>query len=76
MTKEKAGKPSGVFRILNNPPLCGEGWLKAHLADHTHEEIEALTIEIGCDNKWLPPVSVADKKGTVNTIVRRLKGGT
>lgn len=58
-----------LFRIPTNP-LCGEDWLKAHLADHTPEEIEALTIEVGYDNRWLPPVSVSDKRGTTKAIIR------
>lgn len=65
-------KPSrGItVRIPSNPPLCGEDWLKAHLADHTTEEIETLTIEIACDNRWLPPVSLANKRGAVKAIMR------
>jgi len=56
------------FRIASNP-LCGDDWLRAHLIDHTPEEIGALTIEIGCNGNQLPPVSVADKKGTVKAIL-------
>ena len=59
------------FRIPNNPPLCGEDWLKAHLEDHTPEEIEALTIEVGCENGWLPPVTVSDKRGKVKMFMRK-----
>jgi hypothetical protein len=61
----KRKKPSGViaFRIPSNPPLCGEDWLREHLEDHTPEEIEALTIEIAFDNRWLQPVSVAAERG-------------
>lgn len=61
------------FRLPNGPPLCGDDWLKEHLTDYTPEEIAAQTIEIACDNKWLPPVSVADKKGTVKALVKKLR---
>jgi len=66
-------KPSrGIpFRIPSNP-LCGEDWLKTHLTDHTPEEIGALTIEIGYDNRWLPPISITSKRGTVKTITRNI----
>lgn len=65
-------KPSRVipFILPSLPTLCGEDWLKAHLGDHTSEEIEALTIKIAHGNRWFPPVSVADKKGTVKAIMR------
>lgn len=53
-------------------PLCGDDWFMAHLGDHTLEEIDALTIDIACDNRWVPPVSVADKRGTVKTIIRKI----
>lgn len=65
-------KPSRVipFILPGLPTLCGEDWLKEHLTDHSAKEIEALTIEIACDNRWLSPVSVADKRGTVKAIMR------
>jgi len=64
---------SGVvpFKIPNNPPLCGEDWLKAHLKDHTPEEIGALAIEISCGERQMPPVKTSDKRGKVKTIMRR-----
>ena len=64
---------SGVvpFKIPNNPPLCGEDWLKAHLEDHTPEEIGALAIEISCGERQMPPVKTSDKRGKVKTIMRR-----
>lgn len=55
------------------PPLCGEDWLKEHLTDHTPKEIAAQTIEIACDGRRLPPVSLADRKGAVRVMVRRLR---
>ena len=71
------GRPSkGMsFRIPNSPALCGEDWLREHLEDHTPEEIAALAIEIGCNDGWLPPVSVADKRGKVKAVVRGLSNG-
>ena len=73
ITRPKQVRPKREipFRIPNNPPLCGEVWLEAHLTDHTSEEIEALTIEIARDERWLPPVSVASKRGTIKTIMKR-----
>jgi len=65
------GIPS--LRIPSNS-LCGEDWLRAHLSDHTFEEIAALAVEISYDNKPLPPVSVSDKRGTVKTIIRNQGG--
>ena len=64
-------KPSrGIPFRIPSAALCGEDWLKAHLTDHTSEEIEALTIEIAYDNRWLAPVSMSDKRGTVKAIIR------
>jgi hypothetical protein len=61
------------FKIPNGIPLCGEDWLKEHLTDHTPDEIAAQTIEIACDGKWVPPVSLGDKKGAVKALVRGLR---
>jgi len=58
------------FAFPKSPALCGEDWVREHLNDYTPREIEALAIEISYDNNWLPPVSVADKKGKVKTLVR------
>jgi len=60
------------FKIPNNPPLCGQDWLYAHLRDHTPEEIEALSIQITAIGKSLPPVKVSDKKGLVKTRIRSI----
>lgn len=68
--------PSGLegvqkhFRGIPSNPLCGEDWLKAHLADHTPEEIGSLTIKIGYNRRLLPPIYASDKSGTVKTIMR------
>jgi len=68
-------KPSrGITaRIPSKPTLCGWDWLTEHLADHTLEEIEALTIQIAYDNSLLPLVSMSDKRGTVKTIIKNMK---
>jgi hypothetical protein len=60
------------FKIPNNPPLCSQDWLYAHLRDHTPEEIEALSIQITAIGKSLPPVKVSDKKGLVKTLIRSI----
>lgn len=59
--------------LSTTKPLCGWDWLRQHLLDHTHAEIEALTIEIGYNGRNLPPVSAADNRGTVKSIVRGLR---
>lgn len=59
--------------IRQQEPICGSDWLREHLFDHTHPEIEALSIEIGYNGRRLPPVSSADKRGAVKTIVRGLR---
>lgn len=70
--KEKALVRRTPFRMPNCPALCGDDWLRNHLNDYTPAEIEALAIEIACDNRWLPPVLVASKKGAVKALVRSL----
>ena len=65
-------KPRAIpLEIPNGEPICGRDWLEIHLNDHTVKEIEALTIEIACGNRWLP-VSVAEKKGKVKSIMREV----
>lgn len=59
------------FRIPKPPPICGDGWLREHLNDHSPEEIGALSIEVNHDGRKLPPVSVADKRGKVKAIMRK-----
>jgi hypothetical protein len=54
-------------------PLCGWDWLQQHLRDHTHTEIESLTLQIGYNNRWLPPVNSTDKRGTIKTTVKELR---
>jgi len=68
--KEKKRIVRMRFRLPNSPSLCGDDWLSKHLNDYSLGEIEALAIEIGYDNNWLPPVSVADRKGKIKTLVR------
>jgi hypothetical protein len=76
-SRSERKKPSrGIkVRIPREPSLCGEGWLQEHLNDHTPEEIGTLVIEIASNDRWLPPVSVADKRGKVKAVVRSLSNG-
>jgi hypothetical protein len=60
------------FRIPNSPVLCGEKWLQEHVHDHTPEEISALSMEIGCGSRWLPPVTLANKKTEIKAAIRSL----
>lgn len=43
-------------------PLCGSEWLREHLRDHTHTEIEALTIELSIDGLGFIPLAPEDFK--------------
>ncbi|MBA7580345.1 hypothetical protein ES708_22236 [subsurface metagenome] len=58
--------------ILNREPIGGWFWLRQHQGDHTHAEMESLSIQLGFDGKMLPPLRADTKKGTIKTIV---KGG-
>jgi len=75
-SRSERKKPSrGIkVRIPREPALSGEDWLKEHLADYTPEEIAALTIEVACNGRWLPPVSVVAERGTVKTLIRKSDG--
>jgi len=57
-------------QIRQREPIGGWDWLREQQLDHTHAEIEALSIVIGADGRMLPPVSSHDKRGVVKTIVR------
>lgn len=59
-------------KLVHYEPLCGMAWLRRHYLDHTHAEIEALTIQVGIDGRTLPPIPASTKKGAIKTIV---KGG-
>ncbi|MBU1173309.1 MAG: hypothetical protein KKD44_27395 [Proteobacteria bacterium] len=59
-------------KIPNPPALCGDDWLKEHLHDHTPEEIGALTIEVACGERRLPPVSVSDKRGKIKVMIKEV----
>jgi hypothetical protein len=72
--KKRAKVKLFQFRIPNSPVLCGEKWLQEHVHDHTPEEISALSMEIGCGSRWLPPVTLADKKTEVKAAIRSLGG--
>ena len=61
------------FKIPNPPTLCGDDWLKEHLHEHTPEEIEALTIEVACGERRLPPISVSDKRGTIKGVMKDIE---
>ena len=59
--------------VRNREPIGGWARFDQHRHDHTHKEIEALTIEIGYNGRYLPAVSGSEKKGTVKSIVRGLR---
>jgi len=56
-------------RYTISQPLCGLDWLKQHLKDHTHIEVEALTIQLSLDGKSLT-VKASDKRGIVKEVVK------
>lgn len=56
--------------ILGREPIGGIAWLDQHRHDYTHEEIEALTIQVGVDGRQLPPLPASTKRGTIKTIVK------
>lgn len=56
--------------IRNREPIGGWEWLHRHLHDHTHQEIESLSIVVGIDGKNLPPLRADSKRGTIKTIVK------
>ena len=60
-------------QIHQREPVCGMDWLRQHLWDHTHAEIEALTLEMSYNGRELPPVPAAVKKGKVKSIVKELR---
>lgn len=59
--------------LSTTKPLCGWDWLRQHLRDHSQAEIEALTLEMSYNGRNLPPVRVADKRGTVKTMSREIQ---
>jgi hypothetical protein len=69
--RAKANKILPV-KLPNNPPLCGDNWLREHLHDYSPEEIGSLSIEIGYDSKWLPSVALASGKRKVKAAIRSL----
>ena len=54
-------------------PLCGMDWLRQHLHDHTHAEIESLSIQVGIDGRTLPAVRASDTRGTIKNIVKEFR---
>jgi len=57
------------------PPLCGSTWLEEHLNDHTMEEIQAQSIQVGRDGRYLPPVTAENGDGAVKKSIRGLRNG-
>lgn len=62
-------------RYTISQPLCGMDWIRQHLHDHTHAEIEALRIELSLDGRCLAMVKSSTTRGTVKSIVNLNKGG-
>ncbi len=58
--------PPPLTRIA---PLCGSGWLRQHILDHTQEEIDALTLELIHDDMPYAFIPGTGKKGTVKNLV-------
>jgi hypothetical protein len=56
--------------IRNREPIGGWEWLRQHLHDHTHAEMESLTIDVGTNGRMLPPLRANTKRGTIKTIVK------
>jgi len=42
---------NGGYSYAIPKPLCGTEWLKKHMNDHSHEEIENLTMEVTHNDK-------------------------
>lgn len=51
-------------------PLCGSDWLREHIRDHTHAEIESLSIVVSQDGKDFATVRASNGKGTIKDLVR------
>ena len=51
-------------------PLCGLEWLRQHIRDHTHTEIESLTIEVSQDGKAFAHVKANNNRGMVEDLVK------
>ena len=58
---------------IQGEPLCGWGWIEQHRNDHTHEEIEALSIQMSIDGRTLPEIRAGNGKDKVKDIVRSLR---
>lgn len=54
-------------------PLCGAAWLNEHLNDYAREEIQAQSIQLGLDGRYLPPITAEHKRGAVRKIMRGLR---
>ncbi len=51
-------------------PLCGLEWLRQHIEDHTHAEIESLSIEVCQDGKAFANVKAGNGRDTVRGLVK------
>ena len=60
----------GAFTHKVPKPLCGNAWLEKHINDHSHEEIEALGIEIDVGGKRLGTFQGGTKRGTVRDLIK------
>jgi len=54
-------------------PLCGIDWLRMHLRDHTHQEIEALTLELST-GKGFHTFGASNGKGKLRDYVKLQRG--
>lgn len=69
------GNNGHVILIRVTPPICGATWLEEHLNDHTMEEIQAQSIQVGHDGRYLPPITTEHGRGAVRKIVRGMRNG-
>jgi hypothetical protein len=70
----KGVKPMVDYPKTGIKPLCGSEWLREHLYDHTHEEIESLTIQVSMGGFRLSAIKAGNGKAKkLKEIVRSLK---
>lgn len=73
--KERVKAKAVAFKIPNDPPLCGEEWLRNHLNDHTSEEIGALAIEVSYGGRQLAPVEASSRRGVLQKALKEVRHG-
>jgi len=73
--KEKVIAAVAPFKLPQNPPLCGEDWLREHLNDHTLEEIRTLAIEVSYGGRHLARVEVGSKRGALKKTLKEVRHG-